>query len=142
MNPSRDTQIERVDLKPDSQTGNGAGAWQGPVTPPADYTANWKNMNLLIQLRWIAVIGQVVTIAVVHEWLNLELPLLPMFLVLAGLIGLNLASIVWLRNDQITTQASLFIVLVFDVAALTAQLYLSGGATNPFIFLYLLQART
>jgi two-component system sensor histidine kinase RegB len=33
----------------------------------------------------------------------------------------------------------LFIILVLDVAALTIQLFLSGGATNPFIFLYLLQ---
>ena len=29
--------------------------------------------------------------------------------------------------------------MVFDVAALTAQLYLSGGISNPFISLFLLQ---
>lgn len=132
-------EAERVESNQINPADNGLMTGLEPATPPADYTANWKNMSLLIQLRWIAVVGQIVTIAVVHEWFNIELPLLPMFLVLAGLIGLNLASIVWLRNDKITTQASLFIVLVFDVAALTAQLYLSGGATNPFIFLYLLQ---
>ena len=33
----------------------------------------------------------------------------------------------------------LFLALLFDVGILTAQLYLSGGTTNPFAFLYLLQ---
>ena len=37
------------------------------------------------------------------------------------------------------TNNELFVALLVDVAALTAQLYLSGGATNPFVFLYLLQ---
>ncbi len=41
--------------------------------PPAEGTANRKNMMLLIQLRWIAVMGQVATIAVVQ--LGLEVPL-------------------------------------------------------------------
>jgi two-component system sensor histidine kinase RegB len=31
------------------------------------------------------------------------------------------------------------VALLVDVGMLTAQLYLSGGATNPFVFLYLLQ---
>jgi two-component system sensor histidine kinase RegB len=33
----------------------------------------------------------------------------------------------------------LFLELLLDVSALTIQLYLSGGATNPFVSLYLLQ---
>ena len=37
------------------------------------------------------------------------------------------------------TNGELFVALLVDVGTLTAQLYLSGGATNPFIFLYLLQ---
>ncbi|WP_244642879.1 ATP-binding protein [Phyllobacterium sp. 628] len=110
-----------------------------PTLPPADYMASWKNMALLIQLRWIAVVGQILTIAVVRLGFNIALPLVPMFLVLCGLIALNLGSIFWLKEHKVVTSASLFVVLVLDVSALTAQLYLSGGATNPFIFLYLLQ---
>lgn len=34
---------------------------------------------------------------------------------------------------------ALFFAMLVDVAILTAQLYLSGGTSNPFIFLYLLQ---
>jgi two-component system, sensor histidine kinase RegB len=59
--------------------------------------------------------------------------------VLAGLVALNLASLAWLRARLPVTEAGLVLVLVLDVAALTAQLALSGGPTNPFTSLYLLQ---
>ena len=37
---------------------------------PTDDETNRKNMELLIQLRWIAVVGQIVTIGGVHLWLR------------------------------------------------------------------------
>jgi two-component system sensor histidine kinase RegB len=37
------------------------------------------------------------------------------------------------------SNTELFLELLLDVAALTVQLYLSGGASNPFVSLYLLQ---
>ncbi|MEW6645465.1 MAG: ATP-binding protein [Pseudomonadota bacterium] len=105
---------------------------------PDDIT-NRKNILLLIQLRWIAVVGQIATIAVVQVGLGIELPLVPMGAVLAALVALNLASLAWLRNRTHVSNRVLLMMLLLDVAALTAQLYLSGGATNPFISLYLLQ---
>ncbi|WP_217705447.1 ATP-binding protein [Peristeroidobacter soli] len=110
-----------------------------PQAPSHIDTANRKNLALLIQLRWIAVLGQVVTIAVVHFGLRIPLPLAPMAMVLGALLALNALSHVWLRQRlQISSQA-LFSALLLDVAALTVQLYFSGGATNPFTALYLLQ---
>ena len=41
-------------------------------------------------------------------------------------------------HDDISS-AALLLVSMLDVFALTAQLWLSGGATNPFVSLYLLQ---
>lgn len=104
-----------------------------------DDTTNRKNIILLIQLRWIAVAGQIVTIAVVQTGLGIALPLIPMSAVLGALVILNLASLGWLRNRTDVSNHELVMMLMLDVAALTAQLYLSGGATNPFISLYLLQ---
>jgi len=110
------------------------------VTPPApNDTTNLKNMSLLIQLRWIAAIGQIVTIAVAHFVLGIDLPLARMAVVLGALSTFNLASLVWLRNRTDVSNRALLIALTLDVAALTTQLYLSGGATNPFTALYLLQ---
>jgi two-component system, sensor histidine kinase RegB len=107
--------------------------------PPARDATNRKNMMLLIELRWVAVLGQIATIAFAKYVLGIELPLLAMLAVLGVLVALNLVNLAWLRNRAEVGSPALLTVLILDVAALTAQLYLSGGATNPFIFLYLLQ---
>jgi len=100
---------------------------------------NKKNLLLLIQLRWVAVGGQIITIAITHCFLGIELPLAPMGAVILCLIGLNGVSLhrYWYRRAL--RNGELFVELLLDVAALTIQLYLSGGATNPFVSLYLLQ---
>ena len=41
----------------------------------ADAAAGLKNLHQLIQLRWIAVVGQIFTIEVAHYGLQLPLPL-------------------------------------------------------------------
>lgn len=94
---------------------------------------------LLVQLRWLAVVGQVVTIAIVTMWLDVDLPLLQMGYVIGFLVALNLMSLVSASMGIHAGNGGLLLQLAFDVAALTVQLYLSGGATNPFISLYLLQ---
>ena len=96
-------------------------------------------MQQLIQLRWIAVVGQVVTILAVHFGFGIRLPLKAMFAVLGGLVAFNVLSHLRWRTPRTVTNGRLFIALLVDVAALTAQLYLSGGITNPFVFLFLLQ---
>lgn len=104
------------------------------------HTTDRQNMQLLIQLRWLAVVGQVVTISLVHWGLDIHLPLTEMLSVLAGLAIINLACIWWLRwRQHDISSADLFVALLADVSALSMQLYLSGGANNPFITLFLLQ---
>ena len=109
------------------------------LSAPTDLATNRKNMALLVQLRWIAVIGQIATIGFVQFWMGVALPLLPMAAVIFGLVALNLVSLLWLRYRADINNRELLVALALDVAALTALLYLSGGATNPFTSLYLLQ---
>ena len=104
-----------------------------------DNASGLKNMQQLIQLRWIAVIGQIVTIEVVYYGFRMPLPIDLMLTVLGALTAFNIASLLRWRVHREVTNAELFVALLVDVGALTAQLYLSGGATNPFVFLYLLQ---
>lgn len=101
--------------------------------------AGHKNMLLLIQLRWLAVLGQVSTIAFVVLVFGIQLPLPHMLEVLSCLIAFNLASHLRWHEHRTVTNAELFLALLVDVAALTLQLYLAGGLTNPFAFLYLMQ---
>lgn len=109
-----------------------------PDSPTSRASAGVRNLRQLIQLRWIAVVGQVVAIAYAHFFLAVELPLRQMLLVLALLVAYNIASqVVATERRRVTNQALLFALLV-DVATLTAQLHFSGGLTNPFVFLFLL----
>lgn len=108
-------------------------------TLTASAAAGRKNLYQLIQLRWIAVVGQLLTVAFTHYSLNMPLPLQPMLGIVAGMAVFNLLSLLRWRTRGNVSDIELFIVLLVDVAALTAQLYLSGGISNPFVFLYLLQ---
>lgn len=108
------------------------------AAPTIDHTGR-KNLLLLIQLRWIAVAGQILSILVVRFGFDTDLPMAPMAAVIAALVSLNLASLLRLHRRTRVTPLELFAALLFDVAALTAQLYLSGGTDNPFTPLYLLQ---
>ena len=109
-----------------------------PSQWPAD-AAGRRNMALLVQLRWIAIAGQVATILIVHFGMGIHLPIAPMLLIAALACAMNVASFAILRRRTDVARPELFLALLFDVLVLTAQLYLSGGATNPFIGLYLLQ---
>jgi two-component system sensor histidine kinase RegB len=101
--------------------------------------AGRRNMAVLIQLRWIAAAGQIVTILLVHFGMGIMLPLAPMLLVPMAAVVLNLISSAVLKDRRGVANGEIFFALIFDVTSLTIQLYLSGGATNPFISLYLLQ---
>ena len=113
-----------------------AGKPQGEATGDI---AGRQNMLQLIQLRWIAVIGQIVTIVFAQHVLRIQLPLPAMTVVLSSLVGLNFLSQLHWGRPRGASNIELMGGVLIDVAALTALLYLSGGATNPFVFLYPLQ---
>ena len=111
-----------------------------PVAEPRETdSAGRENLMQLIQLRWLAVAGQLATILLTHFVFHITLPLAPMLTVLVGLVILNLVSLPLVRRGGSIRNGALFGALLLDVAALSAQLYFSGGATNPFVSLFLLQ---
>ena len=109
--------------------------------PPgmAGSSASRSSVVLLTQLRWIAVFGQLATIVVVSQLLKVRLPLAPLLLAPLLLIVINLAIAGVVKRRRAFSQRELFSALMIDVVALSWQLYYSGGATNPFTFLFLLQ---
>lgn len=101
-------------------------------------TAAARNMRQLIQLRWLAVGGQALAVLVAHFGLGIVLPVEPMLATIGGLALVNLALFVALPRHR-ATDLELLLALLLDIGALTLLLYLSGGATNPFVSLYLVQ---
>lgn len=111
----------------------------GHAAQAPENLAGRKNLLQLIQLRWLAVAGQLVTILAVHFALGITLPLAEMLSLLAALALFNAAC--WLRSRFASNVGprELFAGLLVDVGVLSGQLFYSGGVTNPFIFIYLLQ---
>lgn len=106
---------------------------------PLQGLAGSRSMQQLVQLRWIAVTGQVAAILAVHYGLGIALPLQAMLATLGVVVVYNLLSLAWWYGRSHVSAGALLFALLVDVAALTTQLHLSGGITNPFLFLYLLQ---
>lgn len=95
------------------------------------------NFYWLLRLRWWAAAGQALVVLLVQLFLPVELPLWSLF----GLLGVSVVSIVasswWARRHPSPTAAWIGGIMAFDVLLLTAMLYLTGGPSNPFSFLYL-----
>lgn len=108
--------------------------------PPMVYpAASARNMALLVQLRWMAVVGQLVTIWFVSQILGIGLPLVQLIAIPTLLALVNIATHVMGAEREGYSYVELIGALMLDVIALTWQLYLSGGTTNPFVGLFLLQ---
>ncbi|VWX48808.1 ATP-binding protein [Novosphingobium sp. 9U] len=105
---------------------------------PSPETAAVENMRQLIQLRWIAVAGQTLTILLTHYVLQVPLALAPMLGLSAFLAVANLLATMALARQRVFN-TEVMLALLIDMAALTLQLYFSGGASNPFVSLFLLQ---
>jgi two-component system sensor histidine kinase RegB len=96
------------------------------------------NMHQLVQLRWLALGGQLVTILIVNIGFDIPLPLTEMLGLVAALALANLATL-WLMPRHRVNSAEIALALLFDMAVLAGQLYLSGGTNNPFSLLFLVQ---
>lgn len=97
-----------------------------------------QSLRRLHVLRLIEIAGQLAAIAIARYWLGLELPLTAMLTVVAALVVLTVFTWARLRWGGPVVEPELFAQLLVDVVALSLLLYFTGGATNPFVSLYLL----
>ena len=97
--------------------------------------------ELALTLAWLrvcAVVGQALTVLVVAHGLALPIAEGPL---LAGIAALALfALFAWwrLRQPWLVGEAEVVAHLAVDTGVLSYLLYLTGGATNPFISLYII----
>jgi two-component system, sensor histidine kinase RegB len=113
------------------------------------------NIQWLVRLRWAQILGQSATVVVAQFVLGVALPVT----LLTMLIGVALLSNIVLEWRYVTRQKSIrspasaaptaqprvvddwkvALIMALDIVLLTAMLYLTGGAHNPFAFLYVVQ---
>lgn len=105
----------------------------GRVVPAPLITLSW-----LVRLRWAAVAGQLLTIAVVRLGFGIDLPVLSLLALVFLTAGSNYLLQQRLSTLEQPSSAAVAAVIVVDTLLLTAMLYLTGGPENPFSVLYLL----
>ncbi len=100
-----------------------------------------ENLHLdkktLVNLRWIAIIGQVIAINFVYFILQLNLPIIETHIII--LIGFTTNIVLQFRiktNQLKDLNSALF--LVYDLLQLSILLYLTGGIYNPFSLLIII----
>tara|TARA_B100000700_G_scaffold308766_1_gene386893 strand:- start:1027 stop:2304 length:1278 start_codon:yes stop_codon:yes gene_type:complete len=93
------------------------------------------NKSIYINLRWIGIIGQFVTINSVKFIFGFEFNYIFANLIVVAGVFSNLFLIYFYKNSQLSNKSS-FNFLIIDIIQLSILLYLSGGILNPFsIFL-------
>jgi two-component system sensor histidine kinase RegB len=102
--------------------------------PPTDVSVSLRR---LVLIRWIAVLGQAVTVLVVHFDFGFKLPLTSTLVVIAASAVLNiLASRRRLPTARLgDREAAAY--LAYDTLQLGILLFLTGGLENPFAVLML-----
>jgi len=97
-----------------------------------------QNLRRLFLLRNFTILGIVLGLGLARGILNQELPVVPLSIILLLLGGLNILTWLLYRADHAISDVAIFIQLLLDVAAVTGVFYYTGGASNPFIWFYLL----
>ena len=99
----------------------------------------YLNKSTYVNLRWIAIIGQLLAVIIVQFLLNFKFN----YFICVSIIFLSILSNLYLqfkvKNNQLNNSLST-IYLSFDIMQLGILLYLTGGITNPFIFLIIVPA--
>ena len=99
------------------------------------------NESWLLWLRWVAAVGQLITIGVTVLVFGVSLPLGPLFSIIAVTAVTNLFFAAWLRSQshrlvQQRAHVVLHLLMVLDLFSLTGLLYFTGGPENPFTIFY------
>ncbi len=93
---------------------------------------NSLKKSVYINLRWIAIIGQLFTVYIVYYYFNFKFDFLYSNLII--LIGiLSNFYLIYFYKKTLLSDRSALVFLLIDVFQLTFLIYLTGGIVNPFI---------
>ena len=93
----------------------------------------------LVILRWIAIIGQYISISIVYFFLNFELPFFSCNIIIILGVITNFYLQFLVKENQLSNIKS-FSYLLYDLIQLSLLLFFTGGVTNPFVVLLIIPA--
>jgi two-component system sensor histidine kinase RegB len=95
------------------------------------------SLSALINLRWLAVAGQMTALAIVEWGLDFSLPAFPAFAIVGITAAVNIALRLGYAASYRLSDKEAGALLAFDIVQLAMLLYLTGGVVNPFSILFL-----
>lgn len=108
-----------------------------PAAVPATPQDGRLRLRTLVLIRWIALLGQATTLAVVYFGLGYPVPFVPAMAVIAASGALNVVISIARPTKIWVSDREAFWNLCFDLVLLAALLCLTGGLQNPFSILIL-----
>jgi two-component system sensor histidine kinase RegB len=94
-------------------------------------------LDTLVRLRWLAMAGQSAAVLITHFGLGFPLPLLWCGVVIVASALMNVALRLYFGRNARLDRPVAAVALAWDIAQLSALLYLTGGLQNPFAALFL-----
>ena len=99
----------------------------------------YLNKSTYVNLRWIAIIGQLITIFFVQFFLNFKFNYFTCIFIISLSVLTNFYLQFRFKENQLNNFFST-VYLSFDILLLGILFFLTGGITNPFIFLIIVPA--
>lgn len=97
-----------------------------------------ENLQWLFILRNLMIGGESLLLLISIDILNIPLHQEALWLTILAICSVNLYTWIRLKTDLPVTEMEIFSQLALDVFAIASLLYLTGGATNPFTWIFLL----
>lgn len=102
-----------------------------PTAEHAQHLRYWVN------IRWCCILGGIAAYLLSVGKLDLQVPTLPIALILFFLTIINIATLQRLKNSLPVVSLELGLQLAIDILMLSGIFYWTGGANNPFISYFL-----
>ncbi len=96
------------------------------------------NLEWLFILRNLMMGGEALVIFLASNGLGITLPEQQLWLVICSIAAVNMYTWMRLQTEEPVTEIEIFSQLIVDVISLSTLLYLTGGASNPIIWVFLL----
>lgn len=109
-----------------------------PAAPPARRpTTGRVRLRTLVLTRWIAVIGQTITILVVYFGLGYDFPIVLTLVAVGASTAVNIVLTVRYPPSKRLSDTEAALYLGYDTLQLAVLIFLTGGLHNPFSVLML-----
>ena len=105
---------------------------------PKSNISTRDNLKWLYILRNLMLVSEMILIVISVYGLHIQLPLDELWSVIFSVVVVNLYTWMRLKTNEPVTEIEIFSQICIDVCAIGSLLYLTGGASNPIIWVFLL----